>query len=67
MPQKAFRPTVMLDLYHVANAQKVVYIDQVHYAGIDASGNQIGENPNFLKPTAFQPPMAARLGLAVAF
>jgi hypothetical protein len=65
--EKALRPTVTLDLYHVASAQKAVQFDQVHFAGVDAMGNQIFENPNFLKPTKFQPPMAARLGLAVAF
>jgi len=63
----AFRPTVTLDVYHVAGARRVTRLDEVHFTGVDAAGNQVGENPDFLQPTQFQEPMAARLGLSVAF
>ena len=64
---EAYRPTVTFDLYHVASARRVTQVDQVHFKDVDGMGNQIGENPNFLQPIRFQPPMAARLGMAVAF
>jgi len=44
-----------------------VRVDQTHYQGLDAQGNQITANPDYLRPTAFQPPVAARLGIEVSF
>jgi hypothetical protein len=64
---RAFWPTVTLDLYHVGSPQKAVDVDMTHYFGRDDAGNQIGENPNYLSPTEYQPPMAARIGLAYEF
>jgi hypothetical protein len=61
------RPTVMLDLFHVLSARRAVTFDQIHYLDADAAGNQVSPNPNYLKPTRYQPPMSARLGLEVSF
>ncbi|MCK6619058.1 MAG: TonB-dependent receptor [Calditrichaceae bacterium] len=57
----------ILDAFHIRNDQEVVNIDQVHFFSLDENGNQGQENPNYLQPTAFQPPMSARLGLEVSF
>jgi carboxypeptidase family protein/TonB-dependent receptor-like protein len=61
------RPTVRLDLFHVLSARQPVTFDQIHYLAADAAGNQSAPNPNYLKPTRYQPPMSARLGLEVSF
>jgi hypothetical protein len=59
----------VLDLLHVGNPRTVVGVDQTrcrtscYIFGIDPAD----ANPNWLKPTAYQPPMAARLGMEVNF
>ena len=60
---------VVLDLLHVGNPRTVVDVDQVlcrKYYYIFNLG-PADANPNYLKPTAYQPPMAARLGMEVNF
>lgn len=61
------RGRVLLDLLHVGNPREVVRVDQQHFFELDSNGNQANENPNYLQPTAFQPPMTARLGVEVNF
>jgi hypothetical protein len=61
------RPRVILDLLHVASGRRAVTVDQIHYSALDAQGNQTAPNPNYLKPTRYQPPMSVRLGTEVEF
>lgn len=61
------RPSVLLDVYHVASPRHAVSLDQGHYRSADDQENQLDPNPNYLKPTAFQPAMAARLGVVLDF
>ena len=56
------RPTFTVDVFHLASQRKPVRFDEVHYRALDAAGNQINPNPNYGEPTAFQPPMAVRVG-----
>lgn len=69
--QKHFRSTVkpklIVDVFHLGSERQPVNFDQVHFLALDEIGNQIGENPNYLKPLLYQPPMAVRLGLEVEF
>jgi hypothetical protein len=58
---------LVLDLLHVGNPRTAVRADQRHYSALDAQGNQARPNPNYLAAIAWQPPMAARLGVEVAF
>jgi hypothetical protein len=62
----AWQQCVVLDLYHVGSPQEALAYDDVKYLGLDSLGN-LTPNPNYGKPTRFQPPMAARLGLTVNF
>ena len=57
----------ILDLLHVGNPRTAVRVDQSHYSGVDDQGKQVTPNANYLKPTAFMPPMAARIGLELRF
>jgi hypothetical protein len=54
---------VLLDMVHVGNPRRAVRVDQQHYFGVDRTL----PNANYLRATAFQPPMAARLGLEINF
>jgi hypothetical protein len=58
---------IVLDVFHVGSPRRAVSFDQVHYQDVDASGNQILPNPNYLRPTRYQSPMSARLGLIASF
>jgi hypothetical protein len=58
---------MVLDLLHVANPRTAVEVDPQHYFAQDTLGRQVNPNPNYLHPTVFQPPMAARLGIEVSF
>jgi hypothetical protein len=58
---------VSLELLHVASARRPLTLDQVHYSALDAEGRQTAANPNYLKPTRYQPPMLARLGVTLQF
>jgi hypothetical protein len=56
---------VVLDALHVGNPRGTVRQDMIRFRSEDAAGNQINPNPDYLKPTAFQPPMMARLGIEI--
>jgi hypothetical protein len=60
-------PRMSLELLHLASARRPVTLDQLHYSALDAQGRQTAPNPNYLKPTRYQPPMLARLGATVEF
>ena len=57
----------VLDLLHVGNPQRAVWVDESHYLTLDENGNPASPNPNYKQPIAYQPPMAVRLGLEVSF
>ena len=61
------KPKLTLDLLHVLSGRKAVLVDQRHFFNVDANGLQLNENPNYLRPLIYQPPMAARLGITVGF
>jgi hypothetical protein len=61
-----WHPRLMLDFFHIASKREAVRYDEVHYSSLDAAGNEANPNPNYGKPTAFQPPMAIRLGFESA-
>lgn len=58
---------LILDIFHPFSQRQPVNIEQKRYLAVDANGNQVGENPNYLKPLLYQPPMTVRLGLEVGF
>jgi outer membrane receptor protein involved in Fe transport len=60
-------PRLVLDVLQVGSPRRAVSFDQVHFQDADQSGNQILPNPNYLRPTRYQPPMNARFGLIVDF
>ncbi len=66
-PGSAVQPRLALDLFHVASARRPVTVDQVHFSALDPKGNQAAPNPNFLKPSRYQPPMLVRLGTTIEF
>jgi carboxypeptidase family protein len=61
------RCRMVLDVLHVGNPRTTVEVDQQHYFAQDTLGRQQNPNPNYLHPTSFQPPMAARIGVEVSF
>jgi hypothetical protein len=61
------RPNIVLDLFHILSPRRPVSFDQIHFLEADIAGNQFTPNPNYLKPTRYQPPMSARLGLELRF
>jgi hypothetical protein len=61
------RPRLTLDVLHIASRRAPVNFDQTHYFNVDGEGNQIDPNPTYGLPTRFQPPMALRLGVELAF
>jgi hypothetical protein len=66
-PAGSVASRIVLDVFHVGSPRRAVSFDQVHYQDADPSGNQILPNPNYLRPTRYQPPMSARLGLLADF
>ena len=58
---------MVLDVLHVGNPRATVEVDPQHYFSQDSLGRQVNPNPNYLRPTAYQPAMAARLGIEVNF
>jgi len=58
---------VLLDLLHVGNPRRAVTVDELHYATLDENGNPATPNSNYKRATAYQPPMAARLGIQASF
>ncbi len=63
----AAQPRLIVDAFHLFGERKAVKYDQVHYFAIDDDGNQTSPNPNYLKPTAYQPKPAVRVGIEVDF
>jgi len=66
-PPCRLRCRLLVDALHVGNPGQVVRVDQVHYMTLDAAGQPSGENPAYLDPIAYQPPMLIRLGAEVGF
>lgn len=59
---------IILDVFHLFSQRKAVRIDQQHFFSLNPeTGEQIGENPNYLSPLLFQPPMSIRFGLEFGF
>jgi hypothetical protein len=56
---------LLLDMLHIGNPQRAVWVDEVHYI-YDDDGNWAA-NPNYKQPKAYQPPMALRLGIQATF
>jgi hypothetical protein len=46
---------------------KSLKVDELHYSTLDENGNPGEANPAYRQPTAYQPPMAVRLGMQVDF
>jgi hypothetical protein len=61
--QNRIRPRVTLDFLNIASRREPVVLDQVRY--LDPARTL--ENPDYMAPLAFQPPVAVRLGMEVAF
>jgi hypothetical protein len=57
------RVQVLLDVLHVGNPRRAVTVDEVHYATLDENGNPASPNARYRQATAYQPPMAVRLGI----
>ena len=53
----------LLDVVHLGNPRTAVRVDQQHYYGADRTL----PNAGYLRATAFQPPMAVRLGFEAGF
>ena len=70
-PGKRWRPKLTVDLLHVASQRMAVAVAQYHYLRAEElpSGEiqQVDPNPNYLKPTAYQPPMEVRVGVEMQF
>ena len=54
------RTKIQLDLLHVGNPRRATWVDEMHYT-------TAGLNPQYNQPKAYQPPMAARLGIQASF
>jgi len=61
------RTKLQLDLLHVGNPRRATWVDELHYTSLDANGNLETVNPQYKQPRAYQPPMAARLGIQASF
>jgi hypothetical protein len=64
---QGLKTSLLLDLLHIGNPQRVMQVDELHYTSLDASGNPESPSPNYKQPMAYQPPMAVRLGLEMSF
>jgi hypothetical protein len=56
---------VVGDMLHLGNPKGIVRQEMMHYLNSDASGNPTNLNENYLRPTLFQPPMTARIGIEI--
>jgi hypothetical protein len=61
------RARLVLDFLQLGNPRETVAVDQPHYFAEDENGNPTNRNAACLSPIAYQPPMAARLGLEISF
>jgi hypothetical protein len=66
-PARTARTRVQLDILHVGNPRGTTRVDELHYLTTDENGNPVSPNANYKHPAAYQPPMAARLGVQVSF
>jgi hypothetical protein len=64
---RELEPKLTVDVLHVASQRKPVGFDQQSFFGMDANGNSIDPNPFYGRATRYQPPMAVRVGVEVAF
>ena len=62
-PSARVRPRLVADVFNVGNPRGIQLYEQRHF--LDASGAE--PNPNYGAVTHFQPPMSARVGVAVDF
>lgn len=67
VPHTMGDPRFVLDLLHVGNPQRPVWLDEQHFFSTDTSGAQTAPNAHYLQPLAYQPPMAVRLGMEIEF
>ena len=63
--RSAVAPRVLVDAYHLGNPRRAVFVDQLAYLGVGASGQPTTPNPNFLQPLLLQAPAAFRFGVEV--
>lgn len=64
----SFKQKLILDVFHLFSQREAAHFEQKRFFAVDPNtGEQISENPNYLKPITFQPPMTIRLGLEVGF
>jgi hypothetical protein len=56
---------VVFDVMHLGNPRTAVRFDQQRYEALDDQGNQASPNANYGEPTAYLPPMMARLGIEI--
>ncbi len=64
----SFKQKLILDIFHLFSQGKAAHFEQRRFFAVDQNtGEQINENPNYLKPITFQPPMTVRLGLEFGF
>ncbi len=63
--RKKIVPRIILDLFHVGSRRTPVAYEERHYLGVDKSGAQTDPNPLYMHPTAYFPPMSARLGMEI--
>jgi len=61
------RPRMYLDIFHLFSQRDAVSFDEIRYTGLDAEGNQVGENPNYGNANQYQLPMMVRLGIETSF
>ena len=61
------RTQVILDLLHIGNPRRAVTVDEAHYTTQDEGGNPATPNPMYKRATAYQSPMAVRLGMQIDF
>jgi hypothetical protein len=64
---KKVAPRLILDVFHIGSRRKPVSYEERHYLGADENGNQIDFNPLYMHPSAYFPPMSARLGMEIIF
>ena len=65
MIRKKIAPRIILDVFHLGSRRTPVAYEERHYLGADGSGNQTDPNSLYMHPTAYFPPMSARLGMEI--
>jgi hypothetical protein len=64
---RGLNPELVLDLFHPFSQHRALALDEQHFFAVDAGGNPTSANPNYLRPTVYQPAFSSRLGLVIAF